>query len=86
MQQPTQARIEYYILTISSAENKHIAFPKEKRRIHDRDIASDSNVDLSSQVDSLQRALANERGINERFREEVLAKLEILLQRTGGYP
>jgi hypothetical protein len=57
------------------------ASPKNKRRIRDSDSDSD---DLVDRIDSLQRALANERRISERFREEVLAKLEILLQRR--YP
>jgi hypothetical protein len=58
---------------------KFSAFPKEKRRI--RDLDPNLDVDLSSQVDSLQRAFANERGINERFREETLTILRMLLQR-----
>jgi hypothetical protein len=35
-------------------------------------------VDLSEQIKSLQKALANERGENCRFREEVLALLRQL--------
>jgi hypothetical protein len=56
---------------------KFSAIPKEKRRI--RDI--DSDLDLADRIDSLHRAFANERGINERFREETATILiRILLQ------
>jgi hypothetical protein len=69
-------------MTYHDIQNKDIASAsaKSKRRIHD----SDSDIDLANQVNSLQRAFANERGINERFREETLAILRILLQRR--YP
>ena len=59
-------------MTYYGIQNKHIAFPKEKRRIH---IDSDSNLDLADRIDSLHRAFANERGKNHRFREAVRAKL-----------
>ena len=71
-------------MTYHDIQNKDIDYAKSKRRIHGHDIDSDSDSDLADRIDSLQRAFANERGINERFREETLAILRILLQRR--YP
>jgi hypothetical protein len=69
-------------MTFHRIEDKSIGYAnaKSKRRIRD----TDSNLDLADRIDSLHRAVANERGINERFREETLAILRILLQRR--YP
>jgi hypothetical protein len=59
-------------------KDKSIGYAKSKRRIKDLD--SDPNIDLADRIDALQRAVANERGENERFREEMRAKVRLLLE------
>lgn len=51
---------------------------KSKRRIN-----SDSD-DLVDRLDALQRAVANQRGELERFRQEVIASVNSLLERERG--
>jgi hypothetical protein len=63
-------------MSIDNIEDKHIGRAKSKRRIHN----NDSN-DLADQLNSLQKALANERGESERFRQEMRAKVRLLLER-----
>jgi hypothetical protein len=74
-------------MTYHDIQNKDIAIPRSKHRIKDFDLDSDPNrnlADLTDRLDALQRAVANERGINERFRQEILAKVRLLLER-GPY-
>jgi hypothetical protein len=61
----------------SAAAAKAKAKSKSKRRIHN-DNEDYSHRDLADKIDSLHRALAAERGINARFREDLLDRIENL--------
>jgi hypothetical protein len=56
--------------------------PKSKRRISYK--VTDADLDLADRIDSLQRAFANERGEWERFRQEMRAKVRLLLEWRSG--
>lgn len=63
---------------------KFSAFPRSKRRI--RNSNWNFQMDLADRIDSLQRAVANERGESQRFREAVCAKLGLRLPEEDEEP
>ena len=63
-------------MSIDSNRNKDIARAKSKRPLNNLD-------DLASQLDALQRAFAHKRGIDERFQNEMRAKMRVLLERMA---
>jgi hypothetical protein len=64
-------------VTIDNIQNKDIGYAKSKRRIQKRNLDSD---DLADRLDALQRAVANQRGDFERFRQEIIASVNSLLE------
>jgi flagellar biosynthesis chaperone FliJ len=68
--------------TFKVIDNRHRYRAKVRARIKSkRRINSDSDVDLANQLNCLQRAFSQERGEWTRFRNEIIASVNSLLER-----